>query len=154
LGSDEATNRWIPALPAGDATEVTECFERWRCDGEMLHLVIADRAADAYIGEVVAILGEHRVAELGCAVVPSARRQGVASEALRLVALWGFAVLGLARAHVFVAQQNTIALRLAERAGFRREGTLRSYFEIDGVRLDAVVLSRLPGDDPLPHAPR
>jgi RimJ/RimL family protein N-acetyltransferase len=34
---------------------------------------------------------------------------------------------------------------VAERAGFRREGVLRSYLEADGARFDAVVLSLVPG---------
>ena len=37
--------------------------------------------------------------------------------------------LGLGRVQVFVAPENVAALRLAERAGFRREGLLRSYWE-------------------------
>ena len=59
---------------------------------------------------------------------------------------WAFAALGLGRVQVFVAPENVAALELAERAGFRREGVLRSYWEIDGARLDVVVLARLPGD--------
>jgi RimJ/RimL family protein N-acetyltransferase len=47
---------------------------------------------------------------------------------------------------VFVAPENVAALRLAERAGFRREGVLRAYWEQGGGRIDAVVLARLPGD--------
>ena len=54
--------------------------------------------------------------------------------------------LGLDRLQVFVAPDNVPALRLAQSAGFRREGLLRAYWENDGERLDAVVLSRLPGD--------
>jgi [ribosomal protein S5]-alanine N-acetyltransferase len=52
----------------------------------------------------------------------------------------------LARVHVFVAVTNVAGLALAERAGFRREGVLRGYLELDGARVDAVVLSRLPDD--------
>ena len=91
-------------------------------------------------------VGEHRVGELGCGVVPAARGRGVATEALRLLAEWAIETLGLGRLQVFVAPENVPALRLAESAGFRREGLLRAYWENDGERLDAVVLSRLPGD--------
>ena len=123
-----------------------EYFEECRTDGGLLHLVIADQVNDAYLGEVVAVLGEHRVGELGCGVVPAARGRGVATEALRLLAEWALGTLGLGRLQVFVAPENVPALRLAESAGFRREGLLRAYWENDGARLDAVVLSRLPGD--------
>ena len=136
----------MPTLPANHGAGVVEYFEECRQEGGLLHLVIADRLNDAYLGEVVAVLGEHRVGELGCGVVPAARRRGVATEALRLLAEWALGTLGLGRLQVFVAPENVPALRLAESAGFRREGLLRSYWEYDGARLDAVVLSRLPGD--------
>jgi RimJ/RimL family protein N-acetyltransferase len=70
----------------------------------------------------MAALSEHRVAELGCCVVPAARGRGVATEALRLLADWALGTLGLGRVQVFVAPENAPALRLSESAGFRREG--------------------------------
>ena len=146
LGRDPATAVWEPTLPAADGAGVAEYFEECRREGGLLHLVIAGRIDDAYLGEVVAVVGEHRVGELGCGVVPAARGCGVATEALRLLAAWAIETLGLGRLQVFVAPDNVPALRLAESAGFRREGLLRAYWENDGERLDAVVLSRLPGD--------
>jgi RimJ/RimL family protein N-acetyltransferase len=146
LGQDAATARWVPALPAGDGASVVGCFEESRREGGWLHLVMAERASDAYLGEVMVVLSEHGVGELGCGVVPAARGRGVATEALRLLAEWALGTLGLGRLQVFVAPENVPALRLAESAGFRREGLLRAYWESDGARLDAVVLSRLPGD--------
>ena len=94
------------------------------------------------------VLGEHRVGELGCGVVRAARGRGIATEALRLLSDWALDTLGLGRLEVFVAPQNPAALRLAERAGFRREGVLRAYWEGEEERVDAVVLSRLPTDGP------
>jgi len=60
---------------------------------------------------------------------------------------WSAATLGLGRLQVLVAQENEPALRLAERTGFRREGLLRAYWEHDGARIDAVMLSMLPDDN-------
>jgi RimJ/RimL family protein N-acetyltransferase len=148
LGQDPSVGDWVPALPAGDGTGVEAYFEECRRDGEMLVLVIADRVSDAYLGEVVVVLGEHRVGELGCGVAQAARRRGLAAEALQLLAQWAIDTLGLGRLQVFVAPQNIAGLRLSQRAGFRREGVLRGYWEADGARLDAVVLSRLPSDLP------
>ena len=138
----------MPTLPAADGAGVVEYFEECRKEGGLLHLVIADRLNDAYLGEVVAVLGEHRVGELGCGVVPAARQRGVATEALRLLAEWALATLGLGRLQVFVAPENVAAFRLAQQAGFRREGVLRAYWDLGGKRLDAIVLSRLPTDEP------
>jgi RimJ/RimL family protein N-acetyltransferase len=146
LGTDPVSGRWVPPLPAADGAGVVDYFEACRVEGGMLHLVIADHVRDAYLGEVTAVLGEHRVGELGCGVIPAARGRGVATEALRLLADWALGPLGLGRLQVFVATENVVALRLAQRAGFRREGLLRAYWDVGGERLDTVVLSRLPTD--------
>lgn len=47
---------------------------------------------------------------------------------------------------VFVAPENVAALRLAESSGFECEGVLRSYWEMDDERIDAVILARIPRD--------
>jgi RimJ/RimL family protein N-acetyltransferase len=136
----------VPALPEADGAGVAAFYDACRLEGSLLHFVIADRVTDAFLGETMLALGEHRVGEVGCCLVPAARGRGIATEALRLLTDWSFTALGLGRVQVFVAPENLPALRLAESAGFQREGVLRSYSEHDGERLDAVVLSRLPGD--------
>ncbi len=146
LQQDAAAGRWVPTLPAGDGPGVVAFFEECRQEGGLLHLVIADRTSDVYLGEAMLAPSDHLVGEVGCCVAPSVRGRGIATEALRLLTDWAFATLGLGRVQVFVAPENVAALRLAESAGFRREGVLRSYWEHDGERLDAVVLARLPGD--------
>jgi ribosomal-protein-alanine N-acetyltransferase len=72
------------------------------------------------------------------------RARGIATEVIRLLTDWTLETLALGRVHVFVATENAPALRVAERAGFEQEGLLRSYWEIDGARVDVIVLSRLP----------
>jgi ribosomal-protein-alanine N-acetyltransferase len=148
LGEDAAAARWVPPLPAADGAAVVAFFEGCRKEGLLLHLVIADREDSAYLGEVMMALGEHGIAELGCCVVPAARGHGIATGALQLLADWALRTLGLGRIQVFVAPENVAALRLAGSAGFRREGLLRSYWEHDGARVDAIVLSRIPADTP------
>ena len=138
----------MPALPAADSAGVVAFYDACRLEGSLLHLVIADRVTDAYLGETMLALTEHSVGEVGCCLVPAARGRGIATEALRLLTDWAFTALGLGRVQVFVAPENLPALRLAESAGFRREGVLRSYWEVDGQRLDVVVLARVPRDCP------
>jgi RimJ/RimL family protein N-acetyltransferase len=48
------------------------------------------------------------------------------------------------RVRAFVAVENSSGIRIAERAGVRREGLLRAYWEHDGEMLDTIVLSLLP----------
>jgi RimJ/RimL family protein N-acetyltransferase len=152
FAADPASARWVPALPAVDGEGVALYYDEARAAGEMLLLVIADPTTDAYLGEVVLVPGEHRVAELGCGVRPSARGRGLGSAALRALADWALTAapsgLGLGRVQVLVAVENEPALALSEAAGFRREAVLRRYWEIDGERLDVVVLARFPGAGP------
>jgi RimJ/RimL family protein N-acetyltransferase len=143
LQRDPAVARWVPPLPGADGAAVVAFYEQCRREGTLLHLVIADPATGAYLGETMLALGEHGVGETGCCVVPAARGRGIATEALLLVTGWAFSELELGRVQVFVATDNIAALRLAESAGFEREGVLRSYWEIDGRRIDAVILARI-----------
>jgi len=146
LEEDAAAARWVPPLPAADGAGVVAFYEQCRREGALLHLVIADPTTDAYLGETMLALGEHRVGEVGCCVVPAARGRRIATAVLWSLTDWAFAELGLGRVQVFVAPENVAALGLAESAGFRREGTLRAYWEEGPTRLDAVVLARLPAD--------
>lgn len=148
LTRDAEAARWVPALPAADGAGVLAFFEDCRREGTLLHLVIAERGTNVYLGEVMLALGEHRVGEVGCCLVPAARRRGIAAEALRLLTDWAFQALRLGRVQVFVAPENAAALALARRSGFVEEGVLRSYWEQEGGRTDAVVLARLPGEPP------
>jgi len=150
LEHDAAAARWVPPLPAPDGAGVVAFYEQCRREGSLLHLVIADRCDGRYLGEAMLALAEHRVGEVGCCVVPAARGRRLGTEALVLLTEWAFAVLGLGRVQVLVATENHAAIGLAERAGFRHEGVLRSYWEIDGERVDALILARLP--DP-PRSP-
>ena len=100
----------MPELPAADGAGVVAFYEACRREGSLLHLVIADRVTDAYLGEMMLALGEHRVGELGCCLVPAARGRGIATEALVALTDWAFAELGLGRVQVFVAPENVAAL--------------------------------------------
>jgi RimJ/RimL family protein N-acetyltransferase len=146
FGQEPATSRWVPPLPAGDPEGVVELFEQYRVDGELLHLVIADPVDDAYLGEVMVMMSEHQIGEFGCGVVERARGRRIATAAFRAFVTWSVATLDVRRLQVLVAQENTPALRLAERTGFRREGVLRAYWDDDGARVDAVMLSLLPAE--------
>jgi RimJ/RimL family protein N-acetyltransferase len=146
FGRDPVTALSVAPLPAIDPADVVEMFERYRLDGELLHLVIAELGSDSYLGEVMVMMGEHQTGEVGCGVVPRARGRGVATAALRMFARWSVTALDVRRVQALVARENTPALRLVERVGFHREGVLRAYWEHDGQRLDVVMFSMLPDE--------
>ena len=70
---------------------------------------------------------ENGVAEVGYWVAATARGQGVASTATRLVARWAFDVApDLERLQLRADELNVASNRVAEKVGFTREGVLRS----------------------------
>jgi RimJ/RimL family protein N-acetyltransferase len=85
-------------------------------------------------------------AEIGYWVAREARRQGVGARATRMLALWAVDHLGLERLELLAHPANEASQRLAERAGFTREGTLRRYRRRHGVREDLVMFSLLAED--------
>ena len=84
------------------------------------------------------------IGELGYMVGPSARRRGVATRAVELLTAWAFEQLALQRVEILVDPRNEPSLRVAESAGYEREGLLRSYRPSrDGGRLDLALYARL-----------
>jgi ribosomal-protein-serine acetyltransferase len=88
---------------------------------------------------------DHR-ANLGYWVRSSRTGQGIATAATRLLAKWGFEKLKLKRIEILVAVSNRRSLRVAEKAGAKREGVLRNRIDINGTSHDAVMHSLIPGD--------
>jgi RimJ/RimL family protein N-acetyltransferase len=85
-------------------------------------------------------------AEIGYWMVAESRRHGFGARATRLLAEWAITGLGLERVELLANPQNEASLRLAGRAGFTREGTLRRYRRRHGVREDLVMFSLLAAD--------
>jgi RimJ/RimL family protein N-acetyltransferase len=89
-------------------------------------------------------------AEIGYWTTPVARGQGVAAVAVDAACRWAFATLPVDRIELCHAVENIASGRVAEKAGFTREGRLRrSYRYGDGVKHDELLWARL-ADDPAP----
>ena len=117
---------------------------RWEA-GEAATFAICD-AADSCVGHVFVNLGPSRRATVGYWLLPEARGRGLATRAVRLASGWALSSLELARLGLLTEESNHRSQRVAERAGFQREGVLRSWTEIDGRRIDYVSFSLLPSD--------
>lgn len=87
--------------------------------------------------------------EIGYWMAAEARGRGIGARATRLLAIWAINQLGLERLELLANPSNEASQRLAERAGFTREGMLRRYRRRHGVREDLVMFSLLAED--LPH---
>lgn len=109
---------------------------------------IADRLDDRVLGQVGMAVDDHDRAEAYYWVMPTARRRGVASSALGLLADWAFRK-SVERLYLLVHPENEASNRVAARLGFTREGVLRSYEPFKGGRPDLVSWSLL-RQDPKP----
>ncbi len=83
----------------------------------------------------------HVLGIVGLAVAPADRRRGVAS-ALLAAAEQHARDRGARKLSLRVLSTNETAMRLYERLGFQREGTLRDEFRIDGRFVDDVLMAK------------
>ncbi len=84
------------------------------------------------------------IGELGYMVGPRARRRGVATRGVELITAWAFDALGIERMEILVDPRNDPSLRVAESAGYEREGLLRAYRRSRNTgRLDLAIYARL-----------
>jgi ribosomal-protein-alanine N-acetyltransferase len=156
LGCVEEASR-DPRIPAGTTVPATftvadglAWIERqWgRADnGEGLSLAIADAGSDEALGAVVLLFRRQPgTVELGYWLIEGARGRGLGSRAVALLARWAVTDARLARVEALVEPDNIPSQRVLEKAGFRREGHLRSYLVFNGRRADALIYSLLPVD--------
>jgi RimJ/RimL family protein N-acetyltransferase len=88
---------------------------------------------------------EHGQVEIGYWLFPHARGRGTATKMARFLAEYGFS-LGLERIEARVFAGNSASERVLERAGFTREGVLRSMPKRAGGRADQTLFSLLPNE--------
>jgi RimJ/RimL family protein N-acetyltransferase len=147
----------------GDASWITEAWNdpdiaqfivgtppprRW-ASGTDAEFVIADAAHAEPLGLISLRLAERDqgLAAVGYWLRPEARGRGAATIAVQLVARWLFDELGVQRLELTTAPENVASQRVAERAGFTRDGVLRALVATkDDGRRDTVMFSLLPAD--------
>jgi RimJ/RimL family protein N-acetyltransferase len=149
---DDGDARWITA--AWDDRDIAEFIlempppRRWTTATDV-ELVIADAARTEPLGVVSLRIaeGDPGLAAVGYWLRPEARGRGAATVAVRLVARWAFDELAVQRLELTTTPENVASQRVAERAGFMREGVLRGLTAMkNGGRRDAVMFSLLPSD--------
>lgn len=132
-----------------DARDYFAGQESARRRGEEVQLALVEpRDEEKVLGcvSLFALNLEQASAMIGYWLAPQARGRGVASSAVRLLANWGFTMLGLARIELTCGLDNEASQRVAARCGFVREGVLRSHMVFKGGRRDTVLFSLLPGE--------
>ncbi|OON72232.1 GNAT family N-acetyltransferase [Streptomyces tsukubensis] len=100
-----------------------EALER----GAAATFCVTDAVSGTALGQMSlnAVEPMFRAARVGYWVLPEARGKGVAGRALALASRWGFTEVGLHRLDLGHGIGHTVSCRVAERAGYAYEGTLR-----------------------------
>jgi RimJ/RimL family protein N-acetyltransferase len=98
--------------------------------GESLDAAVVDAGSGALLGAVAltSVDWRHERGEVGYWVARWARGRGVAVRAVRLLSAWTFEHTDLGRLDLMTYVGNVASERVAERAGFTREGVLRAYY--------------------------
>ena len=142
--TDLEIQRWFDdrGLTARDVVE--RAAARWAASEAAEFAIIGEGEC---VGSIWLNLGLENRAGVGYWLLAHARGKGLATSALLLVARWSFDALGVRRIGLNADPRNA-SIRVAERAGFKREGLLRSWADVNGERVDQVTFSLLPSDLP------
>jgi RimJ/RimL family protein N-acetyltransferase len=143
------------ALPPGAPSDLARLDDWLAADerlpepeGTAVHLMMLDRSLGRIVGSISVFHAdwETRSAEIGYGVRADERGKGYATEALAAVARWALTEGGLQRTWLSTIAENVASQRVAEKAGFHLEGTLRrAGLEDDGLH-DLVIFSLLDDD--------
>ena len=106
--------------------------------GDRVAFCVADAEEPARLLASTSVMRVFRgyAGEIGYWSAPWARGRGVTTRAVRLLATWAAEEFELRRVELVIAVENTASNRVAEKAGFTHEGTLRQYRESKGVWRD------------------
>ncbi len=124
--ADPEIPRFIPLIPspytaADGLAYVVAAREQWST-GESRPFVILEAGTDALLGAVGIGIGARPT--VGYWLAPQARGRGVATRAVRLVVDWARREHGVSRIELYTHPDNGASQRVAERAGFRRAGSV------------------------------
>jgi RimJ/RimL family protein N-acetyltransferase len=150
LFRDELSERWLSA----PQPYTFEHARRWCTDtahllrgmGDGIHWAITDAITGRYLGGIGVRDTDwlRRSTEMGYGMAPWARGRGYATEATRAAAEWILRDQAFNRVELFAATGNLASQRVAEKAGFVREGVARnSGFTYSGQQ-DMVMFSLIP----------
>jgi RimJ/RimL family protein N-acetyltransferase len=147
--SDPLTRRYT-SVPAPYTLEDARMFIG--AGRSVTTLPLAVVAADVS-DDVVGAVGLHAVdrdrarAEIGYWTAPWARRRGVATRALGLLAGWATEQAGIERLELFAEPTNLVSQRVALACGFARGDLVRGGIALRGRRRDVIRFTRVAGKD-------
>jgi RimJ/RimL family protein N-acetyltransferase len=151
----ESGNEWFAEemIPAPDLSidelesAARELLELWEKD-EFYTFNILDASTKQVLGFIFLnhVSRQYQMANLGYSIRTSRVGEGIATEAAKLVARYGFEQLGLQRIEIIARKENAASLRVAEKLGAVREGLLRNRIQHHGAPCDVYMHSLIPSD--------
>ena len=142
---DPELARFIPGFPSPYTESHARIWidSRPSLDKARTFLIVDATDGDLY-GAIEVRLGE--VGSIGYWIAAEARGRGIATRATRLLSEWALTEGGVERLELTTHPDNVASQRVAEKAGFTREGTLRGHVKFPDGRRDSVMFSLLPAD--------
>jgi ribosomal-protein-serine acetyltransferase len=124
-----------------------DLLNRWE-NGDFYMFLIFDGSTNQVVGFTFLnhVNRQYQMANLGYAVRTSRIGGGIATEAARRLAQYGFEQLGFQRIEIVVQKDNLASLKVAEKLGAVREGLLRNRGIVHGSPYDAYMHSLIPSD--------
>jgi RimJ/RimL family protein N-acetyltransferase len=137
----------LPAFGRDELVASLQGLPALAASGRLLPLAAVDAERGGVVGAGILhhLDSERRIVEVGYFVLPHARGRGIATAIARTLAEHAFS-LGVERVAAYVNVGNAPSERVLERAGFTREGVVRSMPKPDGRRVDKTLYSLLPGE--------
>jgi ribosomal-protein-alanine N-acetyltransferase len=135
----------IGSLPAHPTAEQALAWIRRQrgqlTERERFSFAIADAESNKAVGAIGLGLRDLSAgrATAGYAVSPLHRGRGIATSALKALTRFAWTIPALYRVELYIEPWNTTSIHVAEAAGYRREGLLRSHQEIGGTRRDMLL---------------
>ena len=145
--SDTEIRKWFDLHTRRPTDYLAAKREAW-AEGTGASFAICDATRpETCLGHVFIERDDDGRGSIGYWLLEDGRGKGRGTRAVRLMASWALPEMRLGRLQLHTDPENVASQRVAERAGFTREGVLRAYNgRRDGTRADAVVYSLLPQD--------
>ncbi len=133
-------------LPFQDSSQAQAHVERWlRLAGEkrqFRHAIILEEQLVGTCG-LYSVSAHHRRASIGFDLLPACWERGIMTEALQAYVPYCLKTYGLSRIQAVVLSGSGASIRLLEKLGFQREGTLRKYEHWEGKGLVEAAVAQL-----------
>jgi RimJ/RimL family protein N-acetyltransferase len=156
IDGDEEITRWLDMIPQPYRENearlwVDQATSFWREGTSAPFALLAADSGEVAGGVGFRWLGEEQgVGEVGYWIRAGDRGRGLTTRAVTLISRWAIEELGCERLQLRADEENLSSQRVAEKAGFTREGVLRAahYNARLDRRVDYVIYSLLPSDLP------